>query len=520
MANDLKIRDKVIAQSHEMKNKMNDGSLIAAVDLGSNSFRMEVGRLDHGNILRVDYLKETVRQGAGLDEQRNLTLEAMQRGWATLARFGERLASFAPHQVRAVATQTLREARNRELFLKKAESLLGFPIDVISGREEARLIYQGVAHALGGDGERRLVIDIGGRSTELILGEGLKPHAMESYRVGSVAWSDKHFSSGRLDAGSFGTAIVAAKAVLDEAVSHFDGRHLPAYGSAGTIGAIADILVAAGRTEGAVDYAGLLWLRGMLEKAGSVDHLELPGLKEDRKPVLGGGLSILIALFELLDLHEVRAVTVGLRHGVLHDMLNRDSVAEDVRQQSVQRLALRFGVDALQAQRVQHAAQALFAQIRESVSDEVEQRERHWNKLGWAAQMHELGALISHSDCHKHSAYIIENADVLGFSQNQLHRLSLLVLGHKGKLRKLEADFSDVRFVQQLMCLRLAVLLCHARVTPQIKPLTLQCQPELNTFALSFPSSWAQKFPQSAHLLTQEVQAWLKTSWTLKLSIQ
>lgn len=497
--------------------KIEEGSLVAAVDLGSNSFRMELGRLEHGNIVRVDYLKETVRQGAGLDDARNLSQEAMQRGWATLARFGERLTGFAPHQVRAVATQTLREARNRDVFLKKAEQQLGFPIEVIAGVEEARLIYQGVAHALGGMQSRRLVVDIGGRSTELIVGQGYKPQAMESYRVGSVAWADKYFADGQLSAQAFDKAIIAAKAVLDEAAVHFQLQGDPAYGSAGTIGAIADILQASGGAEDVVDTKGLAWLRAQLQQAGKIEALELPGLKEDRKPVLGGGLSILIALFDLLGLRQMHAVDAGLRHGVMVDMLDHEGIAQDVREQSVQRLARRFEVDEGQAGRVAQAALGFYEQLLGSVDDAPEQRERHRRKLGWAAALHEVGAIVSHSDCHKHSAYIIDNADVLGFSQNELHRLSLLVLGHKGKLRKLEADFSDVRFVQQLMCLRLAVLLCHARVQPQVKALALRCQAKDFSFELSYSSDWAKRFPQSAHLLAQEVQAWLKTSWSLNV---
>jgi exopolyphosphatase / guanosine-5'-triphosphate,3'-diphosphate pyrophosphatase len=498
--------------------KIEEGSLVAAVDLGSNSFRMELGRLEHGNVLRLDYLKETVRQGAGLDDARNLSQDAMQRGWATLARFGERLRGFAPHQVRAVATQTLREARNRDVFLKKAEQQLGFPIEVIAGREEARLIYQGVAHALGGQQSRRLVIDIGGRSTELILGQGFKPQAMESYRVGSVAWADRYFADGQHSAQAFDIAIIAAKAVLDEAAVHFQLSGDPAYGSAGTIGAIADILQANGGAEDLVDAKGLAWLRAQMQQAGSVSALDLPGLREDRKPVLGGGLSILMALFELLGIQELRAVDAGLRHGVMVDMLDREGVAHDVREQSVQWLARRFEVDAGQAQRVSQVALGFYQQLLGSVHDESEQKERHRRKLGWAASLHEVGAIVSHSECHKHSAYIIDHADVLGFSQNELHRLSLLVLGHKGKLRKLEADFSDVRFVQQLMCLRLAVLLCHARVQPQVRALRLQCHPQDMLFELHYSADWARRFPQSAHLLAQEVQAWLKTSWSLSLS--
>jgi exopolyphosphatase / guanosine-5'-triphosphate,3'-diphosphate pyrophosphatase len=507
----------VLSYEQYKGNAMQNGSLIAAVDLGSNSFRMEIGRYDHGSILRVDYLKETVRQGGGLDDQRNLNPEAMQRGWATLARFGERLAGFEASQVRAVATQTLREARNRDQFLKKAEQLLGFPIEVISGREEARLIYQGVSQILEGAREKRLVIDIGGRSTEVIVGKGVQPGAMESYRVGSVVWAERYFPNGRLDAAAFETAIVAAKAVLDEAVTHFSQGWTAAYGSAGTIGAVADILHVAGQPEGWIEATALAKLRLQLQSAGHVDHVNLDGLKEDRRPVLGAGLSVLIAVFELLGISRMRAMDTGLRHGVLHDLVGRDSATADIRSQSIERLARRFEVDALQAQRVQQAAVEFFADMLESVQDASEQRQRHQRKLRWACELHEVGSLISHSDIHKHSAYILENADVLGFSQNELHRLSLLVLGHKGKLRKLDADFEDVRFVQQLISLRLAVLLCHARVAPVRKGLRLHCDVSARSFSLVCAGNWAARFPQSMHLLQQEVVSWQKTPWSLRV---
>lgn len=496
---------------------MQDGSLIAAVDLGSNGFRMEVGRLDHGNIVRADYLKETVRQGGGLDSERNLTLEAMQRGWAALARFGERLAGFDAKQVRAVATQTLREARNRDLFLKKAESLLGFPIEVISGREEARLIYQGVSHVLEGAQEKRLVLDIGGRSTELIIGTGTQPTAMESCRVGSVVWAERYFPEGRLDAAAFETATAAAKAVLDEATTGFAHGWTAAYGSAGSIGAIADILQAAGHPEGWIEAQALAALREQLQRAGNIEHLQLAGLKEDRRPLLGAGLSVLMAVFDLLGITRLRAIDTGLRHGVLHDLVGRDTAAGDIRVQSIERLARRFEVDALQAQRVQKTANYFFDALVSSVGDTPEQHARHRRKLGWACQLHEVGALISHSDCHKHSAYIVENADVLGFSHNELQRLSLLVLGYKGKLRKLQADFEDTHFVRQLMSLRLAVLLCHARVAPVLKGLQLACDVASRRFSFQCSGTWAARFPQSMHLLQQEVQAWQKTRWSLQI---
>lgn len=494
---------------------MQNGSLLAAVDLGSNSYRLEIGRLDHGQVQRVEYLKETVRQGNGLDEARNLTREAMERGWACLARFAERLADFRPEQVRAVATQTLREARNREAFLARANAILGFPIDVISGREEARLIYQGVAHLLPQSDEKRLVVDIGGRSTELILGQRYEASVTESYRVGSVAWSMRYFPDGQFSAGAFERAEIAAQAVLEEAFTAYPPTSWEvAYGSSGTIGAVADILAAAGRPAGLVTRDALDWLRGELLSARSADRVRLPGLKDDRRPVIGGGLSVLRAVFDVLGIDRMHTAQGALRHGVLHDLLDREHAGTDVRTSTVQRLAAKFGADAAQAARVARAASHFLRQLRagEGAAD-LERQER---ELAWAAQLHEIGSRISHSDYHKHGAYILENSDAAGFTQPELHRLGLLVLGHRGKLRKLDADLTDTLFAQQLLALRLAVILCHARRDPQLRDLRLAGH--ARGASLTLPAGWAAAYPQSAHLLREEAVAWLKTPWSFELA--
>ena len=494
---------------------MQNGTLLAAVDLGSNSFRLEIGRFDHGRIHRTEYLKETVRQGNGLDEDRNLTQEAMQRGWDCLARFGERLADFKIKQVRAVATQTLREARNRAEFLTRGDKILGFPIDVISGREEARLIYQGVAHVLPQSQEQRLVVDIGGRSTEIVLGKGLEARTMESYRVGSVAWSMKYFPDGQLTARAFETAEIAAKAVLDEAINVYKaGAWDVAYGSSGTIGAVSDVLTAAGWSPGIVTREGLNWLVDRLIKAQSVDRLKLEGIKDDRRAVIGGGVSVLRAVFDLLGIEHMEVAQGALRHGVLYDLLDREQDLTDLRSTTVQRLATKFTTDTVQAQRVSKVAKHLFTMARIGLPSIESQRFQR--KLDWAAQLHEIGSQISHSDYHKHGAYILDNADAPGFALPEMHRLSLLVLGHRGKLRKLEVDFEDRVFVQQLLCLRMAVILCHARRDPDLKGLQLESGAEPGKLlVLNCRPGWAQAFPQSAHLLQEEVLAWQKTSWTL-----
>lgn len=491
---------------------MQDRTRLAAVDLGSNSFRLEIGRIEHGQFYRTEYLKETIRQGSGLDENRNLTALAMQRGWDCLARFGERLAGFSDFEVRAVATQTLREARNRDAFLLPGMKLLGFPIDVISGKEEARLIYQGVAQALPRTLERRLVIDIGGRSTELILGQGLEPLEMESYRVGSIAWSMRYFSDNQFSKRAFQIAEVAAKAVLDEALTFYaPDRWDVAYGSAGTVNAVADVLVSAGWPEGSVSREGLDWLLDKLLSAQSAERIRLAGMREDRKAIIGGGLSVLRALFDLLGIRQLKQASGGLRHGLLQDMLGDGQEHTNLQDHSVARLAAKFGADAVHGKRVGQVANRLFIHI---AGDAVDERIEH--KLTWAAQLHEIGSHISHSDYHKHGAYILDNTDALGFAITELHKLSMLVLGHRGKLRKLEADFEDEMFIQQLLALRLAVVMCHARRDPELGGLQItRNAADGRDFKLSVPEAWAQKFPQSAHLLNEESTAWQKTPWSL-----
>lgn len=494
---------------------MQNGTRLAAVDLGSNSFRLEIGYLDHGQIHRTEYLKETVRQGNGLDEERKLSMDAMQRGWDCLARFGERLAGFRKSQVRAVATQTLREARNRDEFLVRATKILGFPIDVVSGREEARLIYQGVAHLLPQSDERRLVVDIGGRSTELILGQSFEARTMESYRVGSVAWSMRYFAEGEFSTRAFQTAEIAAKAVLDEALNAYPrDRWEIAYGSSGTVGAVGDVLMAAGWPAGAITRDGLDWLLERLLKAQRADRLRLEGMKEDRRAVIGGGLSVLRAVFDLLGIEEMQVAQGALRHGALYDLLDREQEQTDLRSTSVKRLSSKFNIDPTQAQRVNKVARHLFRQVASDFSPA--ESDRYLRKLGWAAQLHEIGSAISHSDYHKHGAYILDNADAPGFTMPELHRLGLLVLGHRGKLRKLDVDFEDAVFVKQLLALRLAVILCHARRDPELQGLQLS-HVESHVFTLHCRPDWSAAYPQSTHLLREELLAWQRTPWVLRV---
>jgi exopolyphosphatase/guanosine-5'-triphosphate,3'-diphosphate pyrophosphatase len=504
------------------KSFLDSETLLAALDLGSNSFRLEIGRYENGQIQRVDYLKETVRQGGDLDEERNLKPEAIERGVKCLARFGEALKGLPKHHVRAVATQTLREAKNRDVFLKLAKKALGYEVEVISGVEEARLIYQGVSRLLPQSDERRLVIDVGGRSTEFILGQHLNAETTDSLRVGSVTWSLKYFADGIFSEKNFQRAEIASESLLDAVADTYQHRHWDvAYGASGTVGAIADILSNAGFEENKITRKGLAWLRAQLIKAKTFDKLDLAGLKEDRKSVIAGGLSILIGIFDLLKLDTLIVAKGALRHGLLYDMITEEHTVEDLRSASIMHLANRFAVNKIHAKNVTKVALAFFDALTPTL-ELYEGNQYELDKLrqilGWAAASHEIGAAISHSESQKHGAYILGNAELMGFAQSELHRLSLLVLGHCGKLRKLDTDFNDEGFIFQLIALRLAVIFCHSRNTPVLKNITFERAE--NTFLLSLPSTWQQAFPQTSYLLEEEILAWQKTNWSLVISAQ
>jgi exopolyphosphatase/guanosine-5'-triphosphate,3'-diphosphate pyrophosphatase len=480
---------------------------LAAIDMGSNSFRLEIGQLQHGRYRRVDYLKEMVRLGAGLDHNGMLTDEAAARGLACLGRFAERLRGFAPGQVRAVATQTLREARNRNAFLARAQAALGFPIEVISGREEARLIYAGVAQLQPAD-EPRLVVDIGGRSTEMILGRGTQPGTAESFRVGCVSLSMRYFPEGRITADGFRAAQVAAGAELEEGLQPFAPRHWQtALGASGSVGAVSQILAAAGVSDGRITAEGLRWCIARCIELGHIDRLQFPGLKPERRPVLPGGLAILYTLLANFRIPALWPAKGALRQGVIIDLHERLAALHrarpgDVRDRSVAQLQQRFGVDTAQAGRVRGLALALHEQAAPDADLDTRR------ELGWAGDLHEIGLMVSHHDHHRHSAYLLDHVDAPGFSQSQQRRVGELVLGQRGGLRKVEAPLANPAFVWQVLCLRLAVIKCHARGPIDLQALALRVRER--EAQLSFSPAWAESHPRTLFLLREEAEAWAR----------
>ena len=498
-----------------MDTRVNPSGPLAAIDMGSNSFRLELGAMPQGHYRRADYVKETVRLGAGLDSNGMLTEDATQRGLACLRRFSSRLSGFAPGQVRAVATQTLREARNRNAFLLRAQEALGFPIEVISGREEARLIYAGVNH-LQPSSDTRLVIDIGGRSTELILGRGRTPLVAESFGVGCVSLSMRFFEGGRITREAFRAAQVAAGAELEEALQPFARSNwAQALGSSGTAGAVSQLLLANGVTDGRITPEALRWCMERCLEAGHIDRINLTGLKADRRAVLPGGLAILYTLATHFDINSLLPAKGALRQGVIIDLHGRLQALQtakpvDIRDQSVHELQQRFRVDTAQAARMTSVALALFDA---GVPDAEAETRR---ELVWACALHEMGQMVSHHDHHRHSAYLLAHVDAAGFSQSQQRRVADLVLGQRGGLRKIEPQMASETFAWQVLCLRLAAIKCHARGV--VDPRALALRARQREAQLSFGKGWAEAHPRTLFLLQEEVATWAR-SGPLRLSL-
>jgi len=439
---------------------MHDGDLIAAIDLGSNSFHMVVARYTLGQLRIIDRLRETVRLAEGLNGKGGLTPVVRQRALECLARFGQRIRDIPPQRVRAVATNTVRALSAPQTFLVPAETALGHAIEVVSGREEARLVYLGVAHAQPPKHEQlRLVIDIGGGSTECIIGSGFDAIERESLQVGCVASTRRFFGNGKLSRKKWKDALIEVSAEFQQFAGTY--RSLgwdEALGSSGTNKAIGDICAALKLTKGAVTAEALPEVRERLLRAERIDDIDLPGLSADRKPIIAGGILVLEAAFEALGLKRMAVSKAALREGVLYDMIGRGG-ADDPREASIAALMQRYGVDAAQAVRVQATALSLFDQI--ATSWELTPDDRLM--LGWAARVHEIGLAIAHSQYHVHGAYVLEHSDIAGFSRQEQQFLAALVRTHRRGVPKSAFDalpdrlLASVRRLSAL--LRLSVLL-------------------------------------------------------------
>ncbi len=487
--------------------------MLAAVDLGSNSFHAIVARVVQGELLVVDRLRDTVRLAAGLDRHLHLNDEVTSRALECLARFGQALQGVAPGGVRAVGTSTLRRATNGAAFLEEARRVLGHPIEIISGREEARLLYLGVAHSIADDAGRRLVVDIGGGSTECILGERFEPLVTDSLEMGCVAYSGRFFPDGEIKPSALRNARTAARLELQPIERRY--RTLgweTCIGASGTIGAVAAILQETGWSKEGITAQGLQKLEKALVAAGKLSKLELPGLRPDRAPVLPAGVAILGAIFEALDIERMTAASGALREGVLYDLLGRIR-HEDVRDRTVQRMAERWHADLEQAARVERTAMVLLRQVAGPWQlDEALARQL----VGWAARLHEIGLQVAYSGYHKHGAYLAAHSDMPGFSRDEQLILADLIRGQRRKLNSLVRDVPPARAeltMRLVVLLRLAVLLNRSRSTRALPALELTV--EKARLNLVLPQRWLEEHPLTVADLLVEVSELGDAGWVL-----
>jgi len=488
--------------------------LIAAIDLGSNSFRLQVGRIVNDQIYPLDGLKEAVRLAAGLSPNKILDEAAQQRGLAALQRFNERLRGFDGDSVRAVATNTLRVAKNAPAFLVQAEAALGVPIEVIAGREEARLIYVGVAHTLPDPHRQQLVVDIGGGSTEFIIGKSFEPILLESLYMGCVSYSLQYFPDGKIDKRGLKDAEMAASREL-QAIAHAyrEAGWEVAVGSSGSAKALVEILEQNGLSDGGVTRDGLERLKAILLRAGSLDRLQLAGLRGDRLPVLLGGFAIMSAVFKEFGLERMVFSEGALRLGVLYDLLGRYH-HHDLRDATVSAFVARYGVDRRQSDEVANTAAHLFAGlVPESVHGDGQHPDLRF--LRWAASLHEIGVSVAHSSYHKHSAYILANADMPGFSRMDQGRLARLVLAHRGKLERVAALDPDSPDWPLIVCLRLSAVIHRARDGRGVPP--IQLRRDGRGFIVTAREGWLKQLPLTAAAIDEEQRQWFSVGRSLVL---
>ena len=472
--------------------------MFAAVDLGSNSFRLHIGRHDGTAMRVIKTARDPVRLGAGLDSRGNLTEPAMQSALACLHRFSEILSAYPLGAVRVVATNTLRVARNASALVPAAERAIGYPIEIISGEEEGRLIYMGVASCLAASNERRLVLDIGGGSTELVLGQGQEIERVESFSIGTVKQSVSFFPGGRIDSSLFEAAVLSARSHFEDAAPPYHPQFwTSAYGTSGTIRAMADAIAKNGLGDGTLSAASLDALKARLIQYGHTSRIELAGMKPDRAAVIVGGLAILIGLMQELNIKTLTPVEAGLRMGVLWDLQLR-ATKRDRREQSVRACLQRFHVDQRRANRVADLAGALYAQLKPGA-------ETYGRYLNWCGLMHEVGLAVSHSGYHKHAAYLVEHADLPGFTTREQRTMSTLVLSQKGNLRKVEEALRDADFAKAVLALRMAVMFMHSRI--EIDPAELRLRMK-SRIELEINRNWVAAHPTVSYWMEKEREWW------------
>jgi exopolyphosphatase/guanosine-5'-triphosphate,3'-diphosphate pyrophosphatase len=484
---------------------------LAAVDLGSNSFHLQIGRVAGGQIYPLDAVREVVRLGGGLTADKRIDRATQARALDTLAKFAERLRGFPRPAVRVVGTNTLRVAKNAPQFLREARAALGFPIEVISGREEARLIYLGVAHSLPRAEHRRLVVDIGGGSTEFIIGAALEPQLMESLYMGCVSFSLKYFPDGKIDKGRMKAAELAARQELSSLKKQYrEAGWAEAVGSSGTARSMENILRENQFAPEGITRDGLRELRSLLLKKERADPDEIAGLRANRAPVLPGGVAIMGAVLDELGIEAMKVADGALRHGVLYDLLGRVQ-HKDMREVTVAEFMRRYHIDTAQAERVRGLSLEIYDGLTQKDEDDADRV-----MLEWAARLAEIGLSIAHAQYHKHSSYVLSNADMPGFSRMEQARLARLVLAHRGKLGKVQDvgfEGSDWKLV---FALRTASLILRSRTDAKLP--FLRVAADQGGFAIDLPQVWLDENPLSADALEAEAGVWKAVGMKLAVS--
>ena len=477
----------------------------AAIDLGSNSFHMLVARREHGELRVLDRIKQMVRLGGGLDVEGNLSPEVRQRALDCLSRFGQRLRGIPAENLRAVGTHSFRRLQNANEFLAESEQALGCPVDIIAGREEARLIYLGVTQWVPGEAQKQLVMDIGGGSTEIIIGEGFEPLIMESQQFGCVSVTRRFFGDGKITEKRLRKARRAVLAELQDIQSSYRKTGWQAaIGSSGTIRSAASICQAKGWSENKITRRALEKLEFEALSFDSIPELRIDGLSERRQPVFIGGLAILMACFEALGVEELIVSPYALREGLLHDLLGRLE-HRDPRDKAVKALMARFGVDPAQVARVHRTALDLFDQLYPAHSLGEAYREM----LGWAAELHETGLALSHDIYEQHSAYLVEASDMAGFSRQEQLFLASLVGFQRRPIPSGYAARLPMRLHRALritlLCMRLSWIFCRTREDDAVPIIDIQM--DASTVRLALPTDWMGNHPLTIADLEYEIKA-------------
>jgi exopolyphosphatase/guanosine-5'-triphosphate,3'-diphosphate pyrophosphatase len=488
---------------------------VAAVDLGSNSFHMIVAKRENEQLVVLDRLRDAVRLGGGLMSDKSLNDDARARALDSLSKMGQRLHALPHNAVRAVGTNTMRQIRDDGAFLRAAEQALGHPIEIIGGREEARLVYLGVAHGLAAGEGTRLVVDIGGGSTEVILGEGLEARERESLFMGCVSMSKRFFADGKISREAMERAVLAGRVELRPVSRMFDAGHWQtAVGSSGTIRAIERVVIANDWSDDGINRTSLKKLRRALIAAGHADKIRLAGLSDDRRPVFAGGVAVLSAVFKALDIKCMQVSDLALREGLLYELVGHIRHI-DIRDSTVQALIQRFGVDNKQARRVESTANSLLQQV--ATGWELDEPQ-HVQMLNWACRMHEIGLTVSHSSFHKHGAYILANADMPGFSRQQQTLLGTLVRVHRRKFVDSEFDMLPARDREPArrlaVLLRLAALVHRGRSGSHKPPMKVTA--EGNEIRIQFAEVWLSEHPLTEAEIARESEYLSSAGFTLQ----